>query len=230
MIRSAIAFGVAATVTGGAASAATLLEYQAARSDTNPTLSPSVEAPGLTGAPMSAGTGITANSGGSGGTWAWRDYDQDNTSAALAIADDEIWLWGFTALPGREFDLTTFDIALNRTGGGPDDFELDLSVNGGPFEQVLSFDFMDDNTRQDFVAVDLSAFTGVRSAVFRLAAFNNEAADPGSQFQLDTVDDGGQDPRSFRLDGELTRVPLPAAMPLLLVGLAGLGLVARRRG
>ncbi len=106
---------------------------------------------------------------------------------------------------------------------------IDLSVNGGAFQEVLSFDYNDDTTGVDFIGVDLSAFDAVSTAVFRLAAFNAESA--AGTFDIETVDFGGSDPRSFRLEGEeVSHVPLPAALPLLLAGLAGLGFVSRRRG
>lgn len=204
------------------APAITLLEYGTAGSTT--TLSPSLEASGVNGAGFTAGPGITVQSF---STFNFTNWDPANTSAAAAIADDEFWTWGFTADPGVTFDLTSFDIRLDRSGAGPDDFEIFLAVNGGANTSVLTFDYQDASDGVDFLGVDLSSFTGVSDAVFTLAAFNAELT--AGTFDLEALG-GGSTGTAFRLEGlETSHVPLPGALPLLLGGLLGLGLIARRR-
>lgn len=201
---------------------ATILEYGTAGSTT--ALAPSFEAAGVNGANFTAGTGIDVQNF---STFNFTNWDPGNTSAAEAIATDEVWTWGFTADPGVSFDLASFDIRLDRSGNGPDDFEIFLAVNGGPNVSVLTFDFQDGTTGVDFLGVDLSSATGVTEAVFTLAAFNAEGTN--GTFDLESLG-GGSAGTAFRLDAvDTSDVPLPGTLAMILAGLGGLGAVARRR-
>ncbi|MEM9148261.1 MAG: hypothetical protein AAGC57_19005 [Pseudomonadota bacterium] len=125
------------------------------------------------------------------------------------------------------FDLESIDIRLDSSGTGPDDSVIFLAINGGSDVSVLSHGFMDATVGVDF-SVDLSRFTGVTQSGFTLAAFNAEGS--SGTFDLEMIEFGGADPRSFRPEGsEVCRVPVPSALPLLLGGLLGLGLIARHR-
>ncbi|MEM6552924.1 MAG: PEP-CTERM sorting domain-containing protein [Planctomycetota bacterium] len=161
-------------------------------------------------------------------TFNFDGYDTDNTSFADAVADDEIWTFGFDVTGAVFIDLTTFDIRLDRSGTGPDDFEIQVSVNGDTPVSVLTFDYGDTTAGVDFLGVDLSALptlTTGDSVVFTLGAFNSEST--AGSFDLETIDFGGSDPRALRIEGTITAIPEPASLGLLAVG--GLLIAGRRR-
>ena len=67
--------------------------------------------------------------------------------------------------------LATMDIRLDRSGTGPDDFEIQASVNGGTAVSLLTHDFNDSANEVEFTNVDLSAIGALTqgdSVVFTL--------------------------------------------------------------
>ena len=218
MLRILAAASVAAVLAATSASALTMLTYDTVRT---PTLSPNVAGPGVTGLDFTQGAGLSP--AGSGPNFGSSSWDPDNASSADAIADDDIWTWGFTSAAG--YDLTDFSIRLDRSGSGPSDFVIDLSVNGGAFVAVLTDTVS--NLGQNYLNVDLSSFDNVTSATFRLAAFN--ANNINGRLDLKSFEGVANNGVGFALTGEIAAVPLPAGLPLLAAALGGLGLVARRR-
>ncbi len=206
---------------------AIVLQYQTLDSTNNPTLSPDVQGAGVTGAPMTAGTGIDVASG---ATWNWNNWDPANTSYAAAVAANETWTWGFNVTGNVSIELTTFDIRLDRSGTGPDDFEIQGAVNGGAPVSLLTFDYGDTSVGVDFLGVSLAPLGTVvqgDSVAFTLAAFNSEGT--AGTFDLETIDFGGADPRALRIEGNITAVPEPASAMLLGVFSTGLLSFRRRR-
>lgn len=224
MKTSALLSAFVMTVAGGTtASAATVVQYGTAGSVTS--LAPEVVDPSVSGDDLSAGSGLAVNNF---STFNFDGYDTDNTSFADAVADDEIWTFGFDVTGAVFIDLTTFDIRLDRSGTGPDDFEIQVSVNGDTPVSVLTFDYGDTTAGVDFLGVDLSALptlTTGDSVVFTLGAFNSEST--AGSFDLETIDFGGSDPRALRIEGTITAIPEPASLGLLAVG--GLLIAGRRR-
>ncbi len=216
--------------------AAVLVQYQTAPSTTFSALAPEIVDPALTADNLVAGGGLTANSG---GTWNWREWanngspDTPDASFDAAVADGDFWTWGFdVTTPLTVVDLTTFDIRVDRSGTGPNEFEIQASVNGGTAVSLLTHDFGDGTTGVDFVGVDLSAIgllsTG-DSVVFTLAAFGADSGGTSNlgTFDLETVDFRGSDERALRIEGDVRIIPEPAALSGLF-GIAAL-LIARRR-
>ena len=219
---------------GGAASAATLVQYDTAASTSNATIAASTVATGLAADDLSAGGGLTANSG---GTYNWRGWNDDNPTASFAdaVGDGDFWSWGFDVTDALNVDLTSFDIRLDRSGTGPNQFEIQASVNGGTGISLLSDDFGTSSSGRDYVGIDLTALgtlTQGDSVVFTLAAFGVDSGGGSSAgtFDLETVDFNGPDERSIRIEGTTSAVPEPGTIAgLFSLGLAGAVAGRRRR-
>ena len=134
----------------------------------------------VTAADLTAGAGIAPASG---GTWNWKGWEIDNASYADALADDEVWTWGFT-VDANGVDLTTMDLRVDRSGTGPDDFEINAVVTpngdsaGAPI-LLLTYDYFDSDDPVNFLDVDLTAIASLAvgdSIEFSLAAFNSEGS------------------------------------------------------
>jgi len=249
MIRLAIA-AAALALAGSPAAAASVLAYNEASSNANPTLGATLTAADITGVDFFAGDGLEANN--STQAWVWTAWDTASTSVTDAISADDFWEWGFTTTAPSGYDLASFDIGLDRNSSGPDDFEVLLEVNdSGTFFNVLSGDFGGDGATREFNDVDLSSFTGVTSATFRLAAFNS--TNGSGRFELEDILLADGTTYAFRLQATpagagsgdpggggtpgggsggtpgVSAVPIPAGPPLLLAALAMLWLRGRRR-
>ena len=173
-----------------------------------------------------AGSGLNAQTF---STFNFTGWDTASTSFADAVAANDFWSWGFdVTAPSTSIDLTTLETRLDRSGSGPDDFEIQGSVNGGPAISLLAFDFEDSGAAVNFTGVDISDLGTVvtgDSVVFTLAAFNSES-DAGS-FDLETLTfPGGTD--SLQVNGIITSVPEPSSLALL--GFVGMvGFIRRRK-
>jgi len=162
-------------------------------------------------------------------TFNFSGWDVGSTSFDAAVAANDFWSWGFSVTnPGVTIDLTDMAIRLDRSSSGPDDFEIQASVNGGSPSSVLTFDFMDGASGVTFTGVDLSGLGTVvtgDTVVFTLAAFNSESVN--GTFDLETVTSGGTD--SIQINGVITKaVPEPTTAAILGIGLVA-SVVRRRR-
>lgn len=197
------------------ASAVTLVEYPTSGSTTS--LPTSIADGSVAALDLEAGAGLEVLSF---STFNFRNWDTDNTSFADAAADDEVFTWGFTvADPTVQIDLTTLDVILDRSGTGPDDFEIRMTLNGASETTVLAYDFADATAAVNFTDVDLSSYSGLTAGdtvLFTLAAFNSESAQ--GTFDLDRIT--GQP--SLRVSGNVLPIPEPSAALLIALGLVGL--------
>jgi endonuclease I len=161
-----------------------ILEYGTAGSTTS--LAPLASDPVVTPGNLEAGTGINVQAF---STFNFTSWDPANTSYAEALADDEVWTWGFTVTTAdRQVDLTTMDIRLDRSSTGPDDFEIRASVNGGTSTTLLTYDYGGATVGVDFLDVNLGAIGTVSTGdvvVFTLAAFNAQGT--SGTFDLELV-------------------------------------------
>ena len=224
-IVNKILLGTAAMLFAGAVNAApiTLVQYDTESSTTNPALSAFFADSSVSADDLAAGSGLTANNG---STWNWRSWDTASTDFDSAVAAGDFWSFGFDAL--ADINLTTMDFRVDRSGTGPDDFELRVSVNGGSATTVQTHDFGDATSGVNFLDVDLSflALSAGDSVDFIFAAFNSESA--AGTFDLEAISGSGEDD-GIVIYGEVAAVPLPAAVWLMLSAIAGLAGVARRK-
>ena len=208
-----------------AARAAVVIQYATAGSATS--LAPTVVDATVSGDDLVAGSGLNVQNF---STFNFTGWDIGSTDFAAAVTANDFWSWGFdVTAPGATIALETMDIRLDRSGSGPDDFEIRGSVNGGAESTLLTHDFADSGSAVDFLAVDISALGTVAtgdSVEFVLAAFNSES-DAGT-FDLETVDFGGSDPRALRIEGTITAIPEPGAL-LVCFGITGVLALRRRR-
>ncbi|MEM9353471.1 MAG: PEP-CTERM sorting domain-containing protein [Planctomycetota bacterium] len=214
------ALAVAAVLSANA-SAATIVQYATA-GGVNPLpaffADAAVSADGLT-----AGSGLNVQNFSTFNTTGW---DVASTSFADAVAADDVWTWGFDVTGSTPLDLTTMDFRLDRSGTGPDDVEIEVSVNGGAGIPVFFHDYNDSGAGVNFVGVDLSGVPTLvsgDSVVFTLGAYNSESA--AGSLDLETITfPGGTD--SLTIFGEF--VPEPTSFVMLSLGAMGLGFVRRR--
>lgn len=202
-----------------------ILEYNTAASTTNASLSPTNVNANVSGDSMVTGGGLAANAG---STWNWRGWDTDNLSFGDAVADGDTWLWGFDVTGDVTIDLTSFDIRVDRSGSGADDFEIQVSVNGGAGVSVLTHDFNDSGSGVNFDDVDLSSIATLNngdSVVFTLGAFNSEST--SGTFDLETF--SGQT-YGLQINGDISALAVPEPTSLGLLGIvAGSAFLYRRR-
>ncbi len=172
-------------------------EYTTVASTTNPTITAGTVHPNVTAAPLSAGSGITANAG---STWNWRGFN--TTSYAAAVAAGDFWTWGFEVTGPTSFNLTTMDIRVDRSGTGPREFEIQASVNTGTPVSLLTYDFGSGDVGVNFTNVNLSALGLLETGdvvTFVLGAFN--ASSVNGTFDLETITfPGGTDSLVIRSD------------------------------
>ena len=167
---------------------------------------------------LTAASGIDVNTF---STFNFDNWDPANTSFADAVADNEFWTWGFTVDPTvLSLTLNDFDIRLDRSGTGPDDFEIQVQVNSNPAVSVLTHDFDDSASGVDFIDVDLSAIPILAPGdvvSFTLAAFNSEST--GGSFDLEPIGNDFAN-NAIIIDGTAVKaVPEPSAF--LFISLLG---------
>lgn len=218
-MKNSIFAVVAVLAVASFAMADVLLEYQTAPSTSNPTLAPSFEHTAVSGDQFVAGAGVSATSGSTYNFNNWADGGVANATAAAALAENEYFRFGFDVTAAYPIDLTEFEIRLDRSSTGPNKFEIEVSVNGAPGINVLSYDFGDNDLGVDFLGISLAAVPTLNpgdSVEFTVVPFGADSggASAAGTFDLETIDFGGADPRAGRVIG----IPEPASLILLALG------------
>jgi len=113
------------------------------------------------------------------------------------------------------FDGTGDDIFISELGNGAEDANVFVSADFGLTFTFLGVAFGNSTTGLDLN--DIPAFSGFINAV-KVVGLDNGGSSPG--FDLAFVQG---------LEGSVNLVPVPAALPLLITGLIGLGIVGRRK-
>lgn len=107
------------------------------------------------------------------------------------------------------------DIFISELGNGAEDASVFVSSDFGSTFTFLGTAFGNTTTGLDLN--DIPGFTGFINAV-KVVGLDNGGSSPG--FDLAFIQG---------LEGSVNLVPVPAALPLLVTGLIGLGLIGRRR-
>lgn len=189
-------------------------------------LAPAVVDGSVSAANLEAGPGLGLNTG---STFNFNSWDVSSTTFEAAAAAGDVWTFGFSITDANALvDLSTMDIRLDRSGTGPDDFEIRASVNGGASTSLLIGDFAGGSLGVNFLGVDLSSLSGLTlgdSVLFTLAAWNASSA--LGTFDLETITfPGGTDGLTIR--GNVSVVPEPSTALLFALGLGGLASIRRR--
>jgi len=150
------------------------------------------------------------------------------------------WLWDDATL-----DVGQFSFAYNYVSGGTTTFSIWDSSSSMPTTPTLSFSGLSTGNAIEIfakrnAAVNITSLDGhtlnetigtVTDAFSETAIFYSEDFLDGFLITgtIDIDADRGSAHSVLIKAGTVAPVPLPAALPLLLAGLGGLGLVARRR-
>ena len=206
MILRLLLVAAVTSVLTSASQAAIVLDYISIPSTANATIAPNTTGTGVTGANLMTGGGLTANNG---STYNWRAWD--GTDVATALAAGDFFEWGFTSTSA--YNLDDLDIRYDRSGNGPQDVDIQLSINGGAFTSIHSATGISPggNTVAD---IDLTSFDDVTSATFRLFAFN--ATNGNGTFDVENAFNGA----AIVVNGTLSAVPEPASLVMVGVALA----------
>ncbi|MEM6939598.1 MAG: hypothetical protein AAF943_05535 [Pseudomonadota bacterium] len=213
-------FLAAAAIVAGfatSAQAATLVAFDGVNGSS---VAASEEAAGVTGFNLGRSIGLIQNSG---NTFNSRGWDE-GTDKASALANNNAIFWGLTIDANAPYDLTALEIDYDRSGTGPTSLAIDLFINGQNQGEIFSDPTVLDSGSQTAL-VDLTAFKNVTGSVFfRLLAW-------GATSSLGTFDienDLGNN-RGIIVTGEVSPIPLPAGLPLMLLGLGGVAALRMRK-
>ncbi len=215
-MRKLLASLCAGLMWAGATQAATIAGWE---QDNGASLTALTQGTGVTSAELVRGAGvraITSSSSFNSSRW------QRNGTKNGAINQNDYIEWSFTSSVG--YDLTALAFGYDRNNNGPTSIAVDLFIDGVLVGEI----FRDTNVAADnseTASIDLSAYDNVTNAAFRLYGWN--AATNGGRFAPRIR--GPLDRNAILLSGDLSPIPLPASLPLLVVGLAAIVLVRRRR-
>lgn len=167
--------------------------------------------PGLAALDLTRGSGLGVGTGSTFNSSGWTDEATDYLE------------WGWTA--STPVNLTDLDIRYDRSSSGPSSLDIQLAINGGAFSSVF-FDSSVSDAGEDNLDIDLSSFTDVTSAVFRLFGFNASSA--GGTFDIEPI--SGLDPARGIVVNGVAAVPEPSALVLTSIACVGLAWGRRKRG
>ena len=160
---------------------------------------------------LSRGLGLMPGSGSTFNSAGWNEESNDYLE------------WGWSS--SDPLDLTDLDLRYDRSNSGPAEIEISLAVNDGDFESI----FVDADVSvagEDNLDIDLSAFSNVTSATFRLFGAHAEAFTGTLDIEPITA---VSPPRGIVVNG-ITAVPEPEGLTLLLIAsLSGVFLIAEVR-
>lgn len=215
MLLKQIATALALALAAVPASAATIVAWESTNTDGR--LAATDEGDFVTQFSLGRSKGLLPNNG---GTYNSRDW-QVGGSKLTALRDNDALFWGFNSSQG--YDLTSLSIGYDRSGEGPLNIAIDLFINNVFQGQIFSDTAVADNSSAA-ATIDLTAFDNIQNGFFRLVGWGAEST--RGTFDIENRSTFGG--RGIVLSGELTPVPLPAGLPLLLAGLGAFAVVRRR--
>ena len=215
MLKHSLLTATAMAFFASTASAATLVAYDTENSAGS--IAGEELGLGITAADLSRGAGLVYNAAGD-------DYNSRNWTQggdeATALTNQDFLEWGFTSTIA--YDLTGMDIHYDRSGTGAMNISILASINGGAFTSIFTDSSISASGETNFLTL---MATNVTSAVFRLAGWGS--TNPLGTFDIETNEVGPNNGYGLAITGEISAVPLPASMAMLLIGVGGLGALRR---
>jgi len=171
---------------------------------------------GVTALDLSRGPGILPNT--SGNTYNSRGW----TEGSVIDANDFLQ-WGWSFSPTLNLNLTDLDIRYDRSNTGPTQLEIRLSINGGTFATIFTDNDISSSGENNF-DIDITGFTNVTSATFRLFAFNASATTTAGTFDIENFSTSPSPNRGILVNGTAA-TPIPEPSTFLLCCLAVFGIL-----
>ncbi|MEC8554551.1 MAG: hypothetical protein VXZ82_06025 [Planctomycetota bacterium] len=150
---------------------------------------------------LSRGAGVTPNQGIAFNSSNW------SLSNSVDLQSDKYIEWGWSAST-QAVDLTSMTLQYDVSGSGPSQLAIALSTNGGAFSTIFSDSFVDPSDETH--TIDLSSFTLVSNATFRLFGF--DANSSGGTLDIEEITPGGR--RGVLIHGNVA-VPEPSSTALV---------------
>lgn len=221
--KSIITTGVAIFVSFASfCQAQSLFEFLPASAQSTPALAPNSVSSGITVTDLTAGSGLFAEAG----SYNWSDWNDTSASATDALAANDFWTWGFTVDSGS-IDLTSLSLALQRSADGPNDVDVQASVNGGSSFSVLTDSFAGSTTVNTFTAGQIGSVPVLNagdSIAFSLTGFNSNS--PFGTLSLQGIPGSTA---GLIVTGTPGVIPEPSSICLVTLVTAGVSLRRRRR-
>jgi hypothetical protein len=218
LTKALLALVVATCMAAATASAASIAIWPAAPNGA--TLPATTENPdfGTSADDIARGPGIVQAAGATFNSSGFTVPSPADFDAAVTAGD--YLSFGFTT--SVPIDLTDMDIRYDRSGTGPSNLQIQLSINGGAFAPVFTDNAVSD-LGEDQLGIPLGAFLNVTEADFRISLFG--ATSTGGTFDIETINFAGGGTVGIEVRG----VPEPATVVLSSFGLIGLSLSLLRR-
>jgi hypothetical protein len=198
------------------ASAVTMAAYDTVNGQS---IAASIESPYITAADLTRGAGLREV--GNANHFRSRRW-RNGGSAATALSGNRYLEWGFTS--SANFTLDTLSLRYDRNANGPTSIAIFASFDGGAFSQIFTDTTV--TTTVETTNIDLSAYS-VDTATFRLVGWN--ATNNSGRFWLTNNGVGPGNAYGLALTGDITPVPVPASLPLLVGAIGLFGVIRRKR-
>ncbi|HBE70787.1 MAG TPA: hypothetical protein DDW52_21795 [Planctomycetaceae bacterium] len=168
----------------------------------------------VTGVNLTRGGGATDAGGGS-------DFATANWTTSSYLQ------FGFTSTVA--YDLTNVRFSISGDAGvpAPNNFKLQVAVNGGAFSDLAPSLVFDVSSNSDVAFTNVSSLTNVDDVLFRLVS--ETAPVSGGEIRLFDVPEGSLDPANPTLDFIVEGVAVPEPSSGLLLVAFGAGLSWHRR-
>jgi endonuclease G len=185
-------------------------------------LPPATNAPNLTTAGLTRGSGVVTN-GTQAAAQAWGGLNFTNATAALSIAASKFFTFGVAANAGYQVSFTSVSqFAYRRSGTGPTNGVLQCQIGSGAFFDITNLNYSVITSGGGSIgAVDLTGFATLQNVgagtnvTFRIVNFLGTSSS-GSWYVSDVA---GSAPFNLEMQGTVTQVLSatnpPAAQPAI---------------
>jgi hypothetical protein len=178
-------------------------------------------APSSTAANVNATTfsGSAASAGPGEGAFSANSWSQGNASTVGPTVGGNYFSFTVSAAsPDYQLNLNSLSFTLTRNKTGPNGFSVYYSINGGSFETYTTTGSLPASGTPYTSTLDLSLYQNISSVSVRIYGWG--ATHNNGNLSIDDVTLTG---------GDLTVVPEPTTIALIVFGVGATGLAATRR-